>query len=122
MKNNKRFILALLVGAFGFCFNAMAKELPFQSVRIFKVTTEIDNGKPVVLIRGVCMESALVVKKVDVSQNDGQASFVIEAGVNSEGDKSLTGGFSVKIPKTPELKQISYGKEHEVVWSSQTGT
>src|SRR5450432_3336691 len=96
---------------------ALAKQLPFESIRVFKVATIKDEGNESILINGMCLESAYVVTKVDVKNSKEESNIVVNAGMNVDHDKAMSGSFSVRIPKTSELKKITYGENREIIWS-----
>ena len=104
-------------------FTAKAKELPFESVRVLKITTATNDGREALLVRGMCLESAFVVTKVKTTAaGKDEVNISVDAGVNLANDKSLTAGFTTKIEKTSDLKKVTYGPNHDVIWRADSKT
>ena len=84
--------------------------------RIFAITETREEGKPFLIIRGVCISSAHVVKSVNVEVNAECAHVTVDSGLNISGDKSMTGGFVAKIELSEQITTVSFGPNRQTVW------
>lgn len=118
---NKKFsvLFAFLFLSANLFAGIFSKNLEYDNVIGLTAVESFENGKTILTVSGLCANSAMVIKKIDIQKKDSKIVMIVEASVFHSEKESGSFKHSFEIPF--DVKRVVFGNVAEFeIWNAES--